>query len=158
MFIVVNKSYGPYVSAICDDMDSAQHELKREIAALRRIAGEHWTPSAGANVVIVESSEMPAQLYRCRMEGDRNGRNVATVPEGDAGRPSLRALADALPARLRNAVNNRRVAWWSHKHLDGNAAQLQSWTLEIRDAKDKTTIARIVCEGYRYVAALEIAA
>lgn len=79
MFLVVNKSYGPYVTAICDDMDSAQHELGREVAALRRIAGTHWVPSAGANVVIVERSDAPAQLYRCRMENDRNGRTVGTL-------------------------------------------------------------------------------
>lgn len=155
MFIVINKSYGPYVSAICDDMDSAQHELKREIAALRRIAGDYWTPAAGANVVILERDAAPAQLYRCRMEGDRNGRNLATVTEID-GKPNLVELGTAA-TRFRAAIEGGRFVWWRHSHLDGNAAQLTSWTLELRGTRGDI-LARVICEGYRYCAGLEIAA
>lgn len=153
MFLVVNKSYGPFVTAICDDMGSAQHELKREVAALRRIAGAHWTPSAGANVVILERDAAPPQLYRCRIEGDRNGRNVGTLREID-GKPFIAEL-DA--PRFRAAIAAGRFVWWRHSHLDGNAAQLASWTLELRTPRGDI-LARIICEGFRYVAALELAA
>lgn len=155
MFIVINKSYGPYVSAICDDMDSAQHELKREVAALRRIAGAHWTPAAGANVVILECDAAPAQLYRCRLEGDRNARQLATVAEID-GRPDIADIA-ATVLRFRAAIEGGRYVWWRHSHLDGNAAQLASWTLELRNPRG-VILARIICEGYRYCAGLELAA